>query len=82
MNILIKAKPGAKKERVESTSGLFTKNGERRFIVAVKEPAKEGRANDAVERALADHFGISRSRVRIVSGHTSRDKIVEIEGLA
>lgn len=81
MKIFVKAKPGAKAELVEETTGLFDggAKGERRFTVAVKERAVEGKANRAIERALAEHFGVAPSRVRIVSGETSRQKIVEIE---
>jgi len=45
----------------------------------VKEPAKEGRANRAIEAALAAYFAMPRSAVRIIAGHTSRNKIVEID---
>ena len=72
MKIFVKAKPGAKKEFVE-------KIDETNFVVAVKEPAKEGRANWAIERALAQHFKVSPSQVRIISGQKSRQKLVEIE---
>ena len=72
MKIFVKAKPGARKEFVE-------KIDETNFVVAVKEPAKEGRANWAVERALAQHFKVSPSQVRIISGQKSRQKLVEIE---
>ena len=46
--------------------------------VAVKEPPEKGKANDAVVRLLAEHFGVAKSRVWIVAGHTSRSKIVEV----
>ena len=72
MKIFVKAKPGARKEFVE-------KIDETNFVVAVKEPAKEGRANWAIERALARHFKVSPSQVRIISGQKSRQKLVEIE---
>ena len=72
MKIFVKAKPGARKEFVE-------KIDETNFVVAVKEPAKEGRANWAIERALAQHFKVSPSQVRIISGQKSRQKLVEIE---
>ena len=48
------------------------------YKVSVKELAKEGRANWGVERVLAVYFKIAPSRVRIISGQTSRKKIVEI----
>ncbi|MBI2577789.1 MAG: DUF167 domain-containing protein [Candidatus Wildermuthbacteria bacterium] len=71
MKIFVKAKPNAREEKIEKVD-------ETHFIVSVKEPPKDGRANWAVTRALAGYFGISAARVNIVSGHSSRQKIVEI----
>ena len=80
MKILVRAKPGAKRAFIkEEARTLFEENRMRHFTVAVKEPAKEGRANHAIERALAEHFDVALSRVRIVAGHTARNKVVEIE---
>lgn len=41
----------------------------------------DGQANDAVVALLADRLGVAKSRVSIVSGHTSRDKTVDVEGV-
>ena len=71
MKLFVTAKPGAKKEGVEKT-------GENKFIVAVKEPPVQGRANLAIIKSLADYLNIAPSRLKIISGHTSRQKIVEI----
>lgn len=71
MKIFVKAKPGAREEKIE-------KMDDTHFIVSVKEPPKDGRANWAVTRVLAEYFGVSASRVNIVGGHASRQKIVEI----
>ena len=71
MKIFVKAKPSAKEERIE-------KLDETHFVVAVKEPPKDGRANWAITRALAEYFEISAARVNIVGGQTSKQKIVEI----
>ncbi len=80
MKIFVKAKPGAKKTAVGDANELLGKTGEIHLIVSVKEPAKEGRANRAIERALAEYFKVPPSRVRIVAGHASREKVVEIGG--
>lgn len=71
MKITIKAKPNSHEEKVEKISDT-------EFIVSVKEPPVHGLANKAIIRAFADYFGIAPSSVRIVSGWTSRQKIVEI----
>lgn len=51
---------------------------ETHLIVSVKEPPVDGRANSGVIIALARHFAISPNRINIVSGHSSKVKIVEI----
>ena len=44
-------------------------------------PPVEGKANEECVRFLAELVGVSRARVRIVTGLTSRTKLVEIEGV-
>lgn len=72
MKIEVQAKPGAHEERVE-------KIDETHFVVAVKEPPIQGRANAAIVRALAAYFKVASSRVRIISGYTLRNKVIEVE---
>ncbi len=49
--------------------------------VKVCAPPEGGRANDAVVELLADIFGVPRRAVSILSGQSSRNKRVGIEGL-
>ncbi len=72
MRIFVKAKPSSKTESVK-------KLDDENFIISVKEPPYEGRASNAIIRALAEHFGVSPSQIRLVSGFTSKQKIFEIE---
>jgi hypothetical protein len=44
-------------------------------------PPVEGKANEECVRFLAELVGVTRARVRIVTGLTSRTKVVEIEGV-
>jgi uncharacterized protein YggU (UPF0235/DUF167 family) len=44
----------------------------------VKEPPAEGKANHAVLRAVAEYYRVAPSDVRILSGHTSRRKLLEV----
>ena len=71
MKIPVKVKANSRTEEVSQEGNSFA--------VKVKEPPREGKANQAVIRLLAEHFGIPRSRVRILSGFKSRNKVVEIE---
>ncbi len=81
MKIHIKAKPGAKTAYVKKVGGdeLFAKTaggaGDH-FVVAVKEKAVQGKANAAIERALAEYFKVPALRVRIVNGHDGQRGLV------
>jgi uncharacterized protein (TIGR00251 family) len=70
MKIQVKTKPNFKTEEVSQEGASF--------IVKVKEPPKEGKANQAVIKLLAEHFGVPHSQVRILSGFRSRNKVIEV----
>ena len=70
MKIQVKVKPNSRTEEVSREGDSF--------IVKVKEPPKEGKANQAVIKLLAEHFGVPHSQVRILSGFKSRNKVIEV----
>lgn len=72
MKINVKAKPGAREEKVE-------KIDDGNFVVSVKEPPMQGRANVAITKALASYFGVPIFQVKLISGFSSRNKVFEIE---
>jgi uncharacterized protein YggU (UPF0235/DUF167 family) len=49
--------------------------------VRVTAAPEDGRANDAVLRLLADVLAVPRGALTLVSGHSGRDKIVELAGV-
>ncbi len=71
MRITVHAKPAARDTYVKEL-------GDSSYEVAVKEPPVQGRANAAIVSAIAEHFHIFRGEVKILSGRTSRRKVVEI----
>jgi len=50
--------------------------------VKVKAPPVKGRANEALLKFLARRLGSPRNKLTLRSGHTSRTKIIHIEGLS
>ena len=48
------------------------------LVVRVKERAVDGRATEAALTALADALGVRAADVRLVTGRTSRTKVVEV----
>jgi uncharacterized protein len=49
--------------------------------LSLAAPPVDGKANEECVRFFAELAGVPRSRVRIVTGLTSRMKVVEIEGV-
>lgn len=47
------------------------------FKVYVTAPAVVGKANKAVLELLADHFGCRRSRLKIIKGARSKNKLIQ-----
>ncbi len=72
MKIIVKVKPSSRRNEVK-----MIEEGE--YEVATTATPEKGKANQAVIDLLAEHFGIARSRIGILAGHTSRSKIIEIK---
>lgn len=72
MLISIITHPNSKKPRVEEDL-LGT------LHVYVSAPPLEGKANIAVIESLARHFGVKKSAVTLLSGHTSKHKRFDIQ---
>jgi uncharacterized protein len=73
--VRLRVAPGATRTDVVGRHGDAWK-------VRVTAPAEGGRANEAVVRLLADTLAVPRTSVTLVSGHSARDKIVELAGVA
>lgn len=70
MKIQVKVTPNSKNEEVGQEGD--------KFVVKVKEPAKEDKANQAVIKLLSAHFRVPMDHVRILSGSKNKNKIVEV----
>ena len=51
-------------------------------VIRVSAPPVDGRANEAVCRLIAERVGVPKSAVRVVRGHTGRDKQVRVDGVS
>jgi hypothetical protein len=49
--------------------------------VRVAAAPEGGKANEAVLQLLAERLGVPRTSMTLVSGQSSRDKIVELTGI-
>ncbi len=71
MQISVRVVAGVKKEGIET----LPKN---RFKVSVKPKAEGGAANARTLELLAQHFGVSIRKIRLIRGHRSPSKIILI----
>lgn len=53
-------------------------NDDGSLVVYTKAPAIEGRANLAAVKLVAKYYGVTSSRVKLVRGVASRNKVFEI----
>lgn len=63
--------------KIGRQEGILGWDGER-ITARVDAPPIEGAANDRLINLLSEWFGLSKSKVTIIKGHTSRYKTVEI----
>lgn len=71
--VAIRVKPGSSRTRVGGTYGDA-------IVVAVPAKAVGGKATEAALVAFAKALEVSRRDVRLISGATSRSKVVEVTG--
>lgn len=69
--LAVRVTPGARSEAITIEDG--------RVLVKVRAKPQDGAANDAVIRLLAQALGIAASRVELVRGATSREKVLRVE---
>jgi len=72
--IKVKVKPRASKDEV-----IGVQSGT--VVLRVKAPPADGAANQATIKLLAQRLSLPKSAITIRHGHTSRTKILEVEGL-
>ncbi|MBZ8181931.1 MAG: DUF167 domain-containing protein [Oscillatoria sp. PMC 1051.18] len=72
MKIQVKVKPNSKNQKIESAAdGSLT--------VRLKSPPRDGKANQELIELLAEKFSVRKCQVRIKSGLSAKNKLVEIE---
>lgn len=90
MKIVVKAKTRAKENKVERVSQpdlslpstSYVDGSDSKLIVykvSVKEAPVEGKANEAIIKALADYFDVAKSNITLISGQSSKQKVFEIK---
>ncbi|MGZ4523705.1 MAG: DUF167 domain-containing protein [Mycobacteriaceae bacterium] len=73
MRVTIRVRPGASRATV---GGSY----DGALVVRVTARAVDGQATEAALRAVAEAFGLRRRHASLVSGASSRTKIIEVDG--
>lgn len=77
MRVAVRVRPGASRTRVGGSYG-----DDARLVVAVGARAVDGKATEATLDAVADALGVRPRAVTLVSGATSRDKLLDVDPAA
>ncbi len=70
--LAVRVTPGAKQESLAIEAG--------RLLAKVRAKPEDGKANDAVRELLAAALGLAPSRVELLRGATSREKMFRVLG--
>ena len=62
----------------ESPNESLTQVSSDHFEARVREPAEMNMANKQIVRMVARHYDLPTAKVRIISGHRSRSKILDV----
>lgn len=73
MKLFIRTRTRAKEEGV-------VKVDDSHFVISVKEPPIEGKANEAIINLLSKYFQVTKAKIKIIKGLKGKNKVVEIGG--
>lgn len=71
MRISVRVQPGSSKEQVVKTPDTGIK-------VYLKTAPVDGKANAALVRILSEYFSVAKSKIKLVAGKQSRNKVVDV----
>jgi len=74
ITLKVKVEPRSSRKGVSGLVGDVLK-------VKVHAPPTGGAANEELIEILSEEFGVKKTAIKIIRGQSSRDKIVEIEGI-
>lgn len=70
MKIHVRVKPNSSEQKIEDF-------GDRRYLVYVTSAAEDNEANIEMLKMIGKHLGIPSTKLRIIAGATSKDKVIE-----
>jgi uncharacterized protein (TIGR00251 family) len=77
MRLVIKVIPNAKQNEI--ATDIIDLLGVRNLRIRINQPPEDGKANKAVIDLLAQYLNVKKRDISIVSGLTSRNKLIEVD---
>ncbi len=74
--LYIKLTPKAAQNRIGEVR--INADGQEVLQIYVTAPPDKNKANEALVRLLAEHLKLAPSSIRLVRGHTSRTKVLDV----
>ena len=75
VRLIVRATPKASRNEIAG------RRADGALLVRVTAAPQDGHANAAVCALMARALGVPKSAVRVVRGETSRDKVIEVDGV-
>ena len=72
MKIQVKVKPNSKQQKIEQSE-------DGTWIIRLKSPPVDGKANQELINLLAKHFQVSKKQITIKAGLSAKNKLIEID---
>lgn len=73
--IKVKVIPGSNENKI---AGMW----QDMLRIKVTAQPEDGKANKACIELISEKLGTQKNRIRLLKGHTSREKLIEISGLS
>ena len=75
--LFVKVTPNARKNDI--LADAINESGKRQLSVKITAPPEDGKANQALLKFLAHYLCVKKNQLILVSGLTSRNKVIEIK---
>ncbi len=72
MKIQVKVKPNSKQQKIEQSA-------DGSWIIRLKSPPVNGKANQELINLLAKHFQVAKKQIKIKAGLSAKNKLIEID---
>lgn len=81
MILSVRVIPGANRNRVIEDNKNFSRHRRDAALAAkvyLTKPAQDGLANQQLLDLLSEHLNLKKYQIKIIKGHKSRNKLIEI----